>query len=260
MIFQKRICIAACLACAILVGCDQAQTDNSKSQNDPAETNSSQVVDSEDKKEPDPVQQKYSDGGIRNAARDGLVDIVKQGVEAGNDLTVVDSASGMNALQMAAAGGHVEIFKLLIDNADFDLAATEPQKGMNVLHIAAWSGSAKIVQILLDKKMEVDALDKEGKSALIHASSGPFADTVSLLIDRGAKVNLTDQTEKFTALMMAAAVGELEVVKILIANGADATMVDIDGDGAMQFAMQKRHQAVVKYLAEKMASAAPDGK
>jgi ankyrin repeat protein len=48
--------------------------------------------------------------------------------------------------------------------------------------------------------------------------------------------------------MHAAAEGNLDVVKVLIANGADRSLKDVDGDDAASFAAQAGHMQVVEYL------------
>lgn len=198
-----------------IIGCSEVDSDTeTETQKSVAENSETDEQTSEaEEKTPETPTQKYSDGAIRQAALDGLIDIVRQGIADGNDTNAKD-ANGMNALHMAAFNGHHEIVKILLKNG-----------------------------------AKVDERDGTGKSALIHAASGPFPATVDLLLDSGADVNLVDSTEEFTALMMAAAEGQLEVVKRLIKRGADPSMVDTDGDGAMKFAMQKRHVEVIQFLA-----------
>ena len=58
-------------------------------------------------------------------------------------------------------------------------------------------------------------------------------------------VNLIDRGEHWTALMFAAAEGQTEVVKLLLAAGADATLKDVDGDTARNFAAQNGHTETV---------------
>jgi ankyrin repeat protein len=71
---------------------------------------------------------------------------------------------------------------------------------------------------------------------------------VQILLDRGATPNAVDSEEHFSPLMHAAAEGNLEVVRVLIANGADKSLKDIDGDDAAAFAAQNGHLQVVEYL------------
>ena len=82
----------------------------------------------------------------------------------------------------------------------------------------------------------------------MYASTGPFASTVKFLLNNGANVNSVDHGEKFSALMNAAAEGQLEVVKLLLKYGADKDLKDIDGDTAESFASQKNHLEVSNFL------------
>ena len=62
------------------------------------------------------------------------------------------------------------------------------------------------------------------------------------------KVNVQGKLEGFTALMTAAAEGQLDVVRLLLAYGADPGLEDKDGDTAASFARQNGHSAVVDLL------------
>jgi len=114
--------------------------------------------------------------------------------------------------------------------------------------LAAYNGNIEIVKLLIDKGADVNTTDEIGRTALMFASSGPFVNTVLTLLQAGAKPNLTDKEEDWTAAMMAAAEGQLEVLKTLVAFGADLKMVDIDGESSLDFASSKGHSAVVEYI------------
>jgi len=102
--------------------------------------------------------------------------------------------------------------------------------------------------MLLDVGADVNAQDLSGTSALMFASSGPYLETVQLLLDHGAKINMVDTTEHFSALMWAAAEGQAAVVELLLENKADPTLKDVDGDTAESFAAKANHADVVKIL------------
>ncbi len=51
--------------------------------------------------------------------------------------------------------------------------------------------------------------------------------------------------------MTAAVEGQLDVLKTLIAYGADLDMVDIDGESSLDFASLDGHTAVVEYIESK---------
>ncbi|MGB3127876.1 MAG: ankyrin repeat domain-containing protein, partial [Pseudomonas sp.] len=65
-----------------------------------------------------------------------------------------------------------------------------------------------------------------------------------------AEVNAVDTDEKFTALMHAAAEGQVKVVQVLLNYKADGTVRDADGDTARDFAAKNGHAEVVRLLAK----------
>jgi len=124
------------------------------------------------------------------------------------------------------------------------------------LMYAAFNGQTDIVKLLLAAGAEVNLQDNTGSSALMFAASGPGTESVQVLLDAGAKINMTDNNEHFTALMWAAAEGQPKNVTLLLKNGADTTLQDVDGDTARSFAEKAGHTAVVKILDEFTAKAA----
>ncbi len=116
------------------------------------------------------------------------------------------------------------------------------------LMLAAYNGHHHIIKALINKGANVALVDEMNRTALMFASTGPFPQAVKMLIDAGAEVNAIDNKEKWTPVMIAAAEGQLEVVKILVANDADLKMVDIDGESSLDFAKSNGHTEVVNYI------------
>ena len=113
---------------------------------------------------------------------------------------------------------------------------TADETGTTALMLAAYDGHTDIVKLLIKHKAQVNRVDVNKRTALIYSASGKNPGTVAELIDAGAKVDLVDGGEGWSALMFAAAEGNPEVVKILLANGADPKRGDIDGEDSMYFA------------------------
>lgn len=82
----------------------------------------------------------------------------------------------------------------------------------------------------------------------MFAATGPFVPTVEALLKAGSEPNRTEDQENWTAVMMAASEGQLEVLKVLMANGDDLKMVDIDGESVLYFAKANGHSEVVGYM------------
>src|SRR5690606_38110302 len=116
------------------------------------------------------------------------------------------------------------------------------------MHMAAFNGHTEVIKLLLAHGAQLDAKDAEGKTPLLHACTGAFAETVELLIEAGADVNTTEATEAFTPLMMAAGLGQTAVVKVLLAHHADKDLLDNDGDSALTHAENSRHAEIVELL------------
>ena len=151
-----------------------------------------------------------------------------------------------DAFRQAALDGQLETLKELHKlGVGCDVI---DQDGHTALMLAAFNGHSEIVLYLLDSGAQIDGRDYANRTALHYASTGPFPETVQILLDRGADPNVVDSEEHFSPLMHAAAEGNLDVVKVLIAKGADKSMKDIDGDDAATFSAQNGHMQVVEYL------------
>ena len=120
---------------------------------------------------------------------------------------------------------------------------------------AAFNGHRHVVGYLLTLGAKVDSKDSNGRTALMYASSGPYAETVEVLLDAGAEVNTQGSLEGFTALMTAAAEGQIEVVRLLLERGADPSLEDVDGDSALSFSREKGHTEIVELLERNLPEA-----
>lgn len=158
-----------------------------------------------------------------------------------------DEPIDAQAFRLAAHDGKIDEVRQAIESG-IDVHQADPQLALTALHMAAYNGHSEIVRLLLDQDVEVDPRDHEGKTPLIHACTGPFPETVQVLIDAGADVNARESTEAFTPLMMGAGLGNLEVVKVLLEHDADKTLTDDDGETALDHARNSGHAEIVALL------------
>lgn len=147
--------------------------------------------------------------------------------------------------QAAATGDAVTVLSQLERGIAVDTLDAE---GRTALQLASFDGHDEVVKLLLDRGANVNHMDAVGRTSLMFASSGPYAETAKLLIEAGAEINRVDDGEHFSALMFAAAEGNLDVVEVLLNAGADPGLKDIDGDSALSFARQNGHTSVVAML------------
>ncbi len=147
----------------------------------------------------------------------------------------------------AAHEGNIETVRQALE-AGVDVNSANSEEKLTPLHMAAYNGHTDVAKLLLERGAEIDARDHEGKTPLTHACTGPFKETVKLLVDSGADINAQEATEGFTPLMMAAGLGEVDVVKVLLEHKADPSIRDNDGDRAIDHARNSGHGLIVKLL------------
>lgn len=147
----------------------------------------------------------------------------------------------------AALNGNIETIKTSITE-ELNIINKHNAEGQSLLMLASFNGHTQLCEYLIKNGAHIEGRDNSGRTPLMYASTGPFSSTVELLLKSGANSNSVDHVEKWTALMNAAAEGQLEVVKILMQYGANKSLKDIDGDTAESFALQKKHFKVLSFL------------
>lgn len=147
---------------------------------------------------------------------------------------------------MAALNGDLnKIHKAISNGTNPDIIDTEQR---TALLLASYNGHSEIVKLLIKKGANVNHADVNNRTALMFAATGPFEQTVIALLKAGANINTADNIENFTPLMFAASEGQTAIVKILLDNGADKKMLDIDGDNAYNFALANKHTETAELL------------
>mmetsp|Transcript_18676 Transcript_18676/g.60380 ORF Transcript_18676/g.60380 Transcript_18676/m.60380 type:complete len:881 (-) Transcript_18676:1194-3836(-) len=145
------------------------------------------------------------------AASQGKVDATRYLLDeyfTSKELFDVAADSGGTALMFAAAGGHLECTKMLIEKGGDvnkrvkgtpsyvesvaqQIASgkedVEPHKDdVTALQVAAQGGHAEVVKLLLEHGADVSIADEEGATALTNAVSNDKPDVAFLLVDAGA--------------------------------------------------------------------------
>ena len=105
---------------------------------------------------------------------------------------------------------------------------------------------AQTVRDLVATGRDINARTRTHRfTALQWLILGRKTNAVKVLIEAGADVN---SCENHTALMLAAAVGDLELVRLLLANKANVNMADSDGKSALHVAAALGRADVVREL------------
>lgn len=186
-----------------------------------------------------------SAGELQRAAAHGDAAKVAQEIGLGARVDEPDAA-GRTALAWAAATGHLEVARALLDaGANPNLAA---QGEVTPLMLAAEGGAPQLVAALLDHGARADAADAHAQTALMYAARGNRADAISVLLRHGAALQARCE-QGMTALHHAAEGCEcIDAVQRLLAAHAEVDTPDMRGASALMLAAQAGHADVVSSL------------
>ena len=180
-----------------------------------------------------------------------------------NKTSHFDSATGQG-LMLSSYHGHQDVVEHLLDlganifyrkNSWIELDTPEGRLyykniGFGPLHAAIQASQSEILCILLNHWMlsvGADGRDEYGMTALMFAAAGGDLEMSRRLIDNGAPVNGQSDIG-ITALMFASEWGHADVVRILLEEGADASLVEAHGNTALSLAEENGHAEIVEML------------
>jgi ankyrin repeat protein len=208
------------------------------------------------------------------------------GVSAANDLA-------MTPLMLACTNGSAPMVDLLL-RSGADPNATRAS-GETALMMAARSGSVSVTRLLVNRGADVNATTTGGHTALMWAAAEQHVDVVTVLAEIGADVHARTAVETrpprprvreakvlsrfeavnpadipregdadpprpqggFSPLLHAVLAGGLDVVRVLVAAGADVDETAPDGVTALMLSLTKRHEQIALYLIDRGADPNP---
>ena len=115
--------------------------------------------------------------------------------------------------------GDTQAFMALVETKDINAPITE-NYSQTPLMIAASKGWMPILQELIRRGAHLDAVDANKNTALHYAAQFTMPETAAALLEAGANPNLRDKWNQ-TPLMMSLTSGNRLGAKILLAHGAD---------------------------------------
>ena len=158
------------------------------------------------------------------ACCDGQDSLVKILLDAKADPNITDK-DGDSCLHAAIHGQcSTETIQKVFDHGAYINAVNNDRA--TPLLLACSTAQAESVELLLHFKADPNSADSDGDTSILNAVEG-YCDvkTLHTLIDNGAKVNAANN-KGLTALLKACSYSQMDVVKVLLEAGADATIVD----------------------------------
>jgi serine/threonine-protein phosphatase 6 regulatory ankyrin repeat subunit B len=196
------------------------------------------------------------------AVEEGCMDVMKALLCNGADVNSRDK-SNTTVMNKAIKYGHSSIVHLLCQhNADVNL---QGECGVTPLILAAEYGHVEITNILLENGANVNTrsycvqissiarwirVDENQCSALIIATIHRHLIIAKLLL-KDKRINVNSRTQNgFTALIMAVLTEQIELVRLLIQNGANVNMETKSRHTALEIAIDEMCFPIGKLLIE----------
>jgi ankyrin repeat protein len=185
---------------------------------------------------------------IHDAAKNGRLEAVRDLLSKGVDPDSRDG-DGRTPLRYAAEAGHLEVVKALLDHkADINLA--DPG-GNTPLFMALIRNHPAVARFLIERDADVRTITTHQRITVLHAGcAGAFRqdpELIKLLVAKGADVNVRGRRGE-AALHWAAGGGVLVAMRLLIESGADLNPYDSAYGTPLHEALQQNRQEAARLL------------
>ena len=162
---------------------------------------------------------------LLEAARNNKYALVKLLVDYGTDINVTLDYDWNSLLRTSLLGRDKNLFTKII------VAAASDDSNFNFPNFGGFyigkdiSDFIEIVDALLEHDVDINARDKNNNTILHHTIESRDRDKIEALVSRGANIEMRN-ADGYTPLMLAADIGESDIVKELIKSGADVHATD----------------------------------
>jgi uncharacterized protein len=165
------------------------------------------------------------------------------------------NAQGLTGLYLALRDSSLKTARLLIDWPKTNVEPRTPQDE-SPLMMASLRGQTEIVRKLVARDADVN---KTGWTPLHYAATSAHLEIIELLLENHAYID-AESPNGTTPLMMAAQYGSPAAVKLLLEAGADASLKNQRGLGAIDFAYQGGRTDSAQLISTFVRSSQPKGK
>jgi len=184
---------------------------------------------------------------IYEACRLGFTECAEIILEAESEAHIPDE-EGRNPLHMASLNGHVECVKLLCSKSNIAVD-TPDSRGQTAAMHAAIAGHTDVLTFLLMRGADPEVTDHDGNTCLLLAIRANQRETAICLLNHSINVNAQNRQQK-SALMFACELGLHELVTMLLQRGSQVDLRDTGGRSAYSYAKLNNHARCLELLPE----------
>jgi ankyrin repeat protein len=180
--------------------------------------------------------------------------VVQSLLRRGFDPNTLDP-KGQTGLYLALSEPSLKVAQVL---ADFPATKVELRNAADEspLMMAALKGHLDMARRLIARDADVN---KTGWAPLHYAATNGHLEVMQLLLDNHAYID-AESPNRTTPLMMAAMYGTPAAVKLLLDAGADASLRNVQGLSAIDFAQRAGRKDVADLIAGAVRSVQPKGR
>lgn len=187
------------------------------------------------------------DSKLLKCAQDNDLEGLKGALNSGANINAKDEFLGNTALCFAVQNNNKEMVEFLLKKGA--LASVEGKEANRcAVHLSAMfaGDNIDILELLIQNGADVNALNN-GRTALHYAAENGAGKKVELLINSGAKINISD-SKRETPLHLAVAKGYQEIADYLLKNGADFEAKGFFGKTLLHYAVFSNSADMVKFI------------
>jgi ankyrin repeat protein len=196
---------------------------------------------------------------IATSAADTTLETITQLLDKGANVNAADNG-GITPLIAAASTGNTPVAKLLLARGAEPNITAKDGPISTALQGAATNSDVELTRLLLARKVDLNAVSPDGSgrakngviafghvTALHLAAAGRDAEVVRLLLEAGAPIDALDM-RGMTPLMFAVATDNPEprIAQLLVSKGASLTIATPQGETAVDWAHKYNYPAVLK--------------
>ncbi|XP_065650594.1 uncharacterized protein LOC101237623 isoform X2 [Hydra vulgaris] len=161
------------------------------------------------------------------------------------------------ALHIAAREGYLDIVKTLVSiGANVNICSAAHY---TPLHLAAINGNKDMVQYLLEHNAKINVFDHQNMTPthnmffVCRACQFGRLDIIKVLIEQGAQIDSKD-CDSFTPLMSAVSEGHSDAAKYLLKCGASVAISEMNMKNVLHLAIENGHSSTLKVLLQNGSS------
>ena len=196
------------------------------------------------------TRDRFGNSALIYAARGAHVETARVLIGAGADANQAN-VNGNTPLFEAAGSGSIELVRLLLGHGvDPNLVSL---KQVSPLANAIYQKHTAIAEFLLQHGARADFIDNTGKNSAVYAAANGDTEILGLILDSDNETSVPIDAQyghELTLLMWAAGYGNADSVRLLVSRGASVDLTDDRGKTALMMAAENGHEDVVSFLVD----------